>query len=69
MVHIELRTVQPAKAPLPVTETGYRSYFVHAEHVAEYESPIAFVLAWLDHAATDDNWKQTELAARQFRLF
>jgi len=69
MVHIELRTVEPAKAPLPVTETGYRSHFVHAELVAEYQSPVAFVQAWLDHAATENNWKQTEVAARQFSLF
>ena len=69
MVHIELRTLKPEKAPLPVTETGYRSHFVHAEMVAEYATPIAFVQAWLDHAATENNWKQVEAEARQFSLF
>lgn len=68
MIHIELRTISPEKAPLPVTETGYRSHFILAEHIAEYESPEAFVLAWLDHAAADKNWQLVETAARQFSL-
>jgi len=69
MIHFELRTIEPAKAPLPVTQTGYRSHFVHAVLVAEYANPIAFVQAWLDHAATENNWKKIEDAARQFCLF
>ena len=29
--HLEIETIQPAKAPLPMTETGYRSYFTTAD--------------------------------------
>ena len=45
MVHIELRTIKPEKAPLPVTKSGYRSHFEHAHAVAEYESHAAYVIA------------------------
>lgn len=69
MVHIELRTVKPAKAPLPVTESGYRSHFEHAEAVAEYESVTAYVLAWLDHEAQKSSWQVTENEARRYSLF
>ncbi|MFC3052294.1 hypothetical protein [Kordiimonas pumila] len=69
MVHIELRTVKPERAPLPVTESGYRSHFEHAQAVAEYENPVEYVMAWLDHAAKNSNWQQVENNARQFSLF
>ncbi len=68
MVHIELRTLVPAKAPLPVTETGYRSHFINAEVVAEYESSATYVLAWLDHEAQKPEWQQREIEARQYSL-
>lgn len=28
--HIEVSTIEPERAPLPITETGYRSHFLHA---------------------------------------
>lgn len=68
MVHIELRTLQPAKAPLPVTQTGYRSHFVDAEIVAEYENVAAYVTAWLDHEAKSSDWQKIETEARQYAL-
>ena len=68
MMHIELRTLVPAKAPLPVTETGYSSHFINAEVVAEYDTPAAYVLAWLGHAAQKPEWQQREVEARQYTL-
>ena len=68
MVHLELRTIVPAKAPLPITETGYLSHFVHAEAIAEYESTAAYVLAWLDHEAQKPESQQREIEARQYAL-
>ncbi|MCJ1903355.1 hypothetical protein MR829_23860, partial [Paracoccus versutus] len=41
--HIELRT--EGKAPLPVTETGYRSHFTHKGTVTEYGGAVAFTSA------------------------
>ena len=52
--HIEIES--DGRAPLPVTETGYRSLFLCPEDLAEYASPVAFVLAFLDFAAEDQGW-------------
>lgn len=58
--HIELRT--EGKAPLPVTETGYRSHFTHKGTVAEYGGAVAFVTAWLDHEAERTSWRGAQLS-------
>lgn len=58
--HIELRT--EGKAPLPVTETGYRSHFTHKGTVAEYGGAVAFVTAWLDHEAERTGWRGAQLS-------
>ncbi|RFP88511.1 hypothetical protein DZK27_08490 [Rhodobacteraceae bacterium 63075] len=50
--HIELR----CDDILPVPETGYRSAFVDRDAIPEKAAIAAFVLAWLDEAATDPAW-------------
>lgn len=67
--HLEIRSIRPEGAPLPVTETGYRSHFVQAEDVAELGGPEAYVRAWLDDARCDPKWKARQDAARQMSLF
>lgn len=58
--HIELRT--EGRAPLPVTETGYRSNFTNRGTVTEYGGAIAFVSAWLDHEAERTGWSGAQLS-------
>lgn len=58
--HIELRT--EGKAPLPVTETGYRSHFTHKGTVTEYGGAVAFVAAWLDQEAERTGWRGAQLS-------
>ena len=58
--HIELRT--ESRAPLPVTETGYRSHFTHKGTVTEYGGAVAFVSAWLDHEAERTGWRGAQLS-------
>lgn len=58
--HIELRTEN--KAPLPVTETGYRSHFMNRGAVAHHGGATAFVTAWLDHEAARTNWSNAQLS-------
>ena len=65
--HIEL--LAEDRHPLPVTETGYRSHFLHAGIVEDYDGPENFVRAWLDHEAGSEDWKQRKEAARQMSLF
>ena len=58
--HIELRTEN--KAPLPVTETGYRSHFMNKGAVAHHSGAVAFVTAWLDHEAKRSSWNNAQLS-------
>jgi hypothetical protein len=69
LAHIEVEAITPARAPLPITETGYRSHFTSAEEIAEAGGPVAFIRAALDSAADDPAWKKREAAARQYQLF
>ena len=58
--HIELRTEN--KAPLAVTETGYRSDFMNKGTVAHHGGAVAFVTAWLDHEAKRTGWSNDQLS-------
>jgi hypothetical protein len=69
LAHLEIESVAPAKAPLPMTETGYRSHFSGAPLIDEEGGPVAFVRIWLDQAAQTPEWKAQEAAARQLTLF
>ncbi len=69
LAHLEIESVNPLKAALPMTETGYRSHFCGAPLIDEEGGPLAFVRAWLEQAADTPEWKAQEAAARQFSLF
>lgn len=67
--HIEVRSVKPARAPLPITETGYRSHFVPLGTVEAHGGDVvAQVRAWLDEAALDKAWIERCERARQGEL-
>ena len=63
--HLELH----AKERLPVTETGYRSHFIHPKELALWDSPEAFVLDWLNDAARHPDWQAYRQQSRQLSLF
>jgi hypothetical protein len=67
--HLTINVIAPEKAPLPITETGYRSQFVETGVVEAKGGPAAYVLAWLDEAATNRKWKLAEAKWRQLDLF
>ena len=58
--HIEI--MSEGRAPLPVTETGYRSHFIPAETVAEHGGAAGFVTAWLEHEAARTGWSGAQLS-------
>ena len=60
--HIEI--MSDGCAPLPVTETGYRSHFIPAGTVAAHDGAIAFVTTWLEHEAA-----RTGCSGAQLSLF
>ncbi|KXF91840.1 hypothetical protein [Phaeobacter inhibens] len=69
MAHIEIETIEPARATLPITETGYRSHFVPEREVIAGGGALAYVEQALDEAASCRSWKTREQETRQYQLF
>ena len=69
LVHLEIEAIDPERAPLPITETGYRSHFTRPDEIEDAGGPVAFVQTALDEAAKDQSWLDCETAARQMSLF
>ncbi len=69
LAHLELQTTTPLMAPLPVTDTGYRSHFIPVGIVEDAGGPAAFVHAWLNEEAHKPVWRRIEAAWRQLDLF
>lgn len=69
VAHLEVESISPKRAPLPITETGYRSHFTPASAVEIYATPEAFVDAWLDDASRSREWQTLEHSTKQLSLF
>lgn len=70
IAHLEIQSVRPDRAPLPITETGYRSHFHPCGTVeANGGDVVAQVIAWLDEEAAKPRWQRHTEAARQLSLF
>ena len=67
--HLDVQSISPERARLPITETGYKSHFHHEEALAEYSDAKAYVLAWLDHEAKSPKWKAYVESQQQLSLF
>ena len=67
--HIEIIVVSPKKAPLPITETGYRSHFLDEELLKKVGGPVTFFLNWIEREATTKAWARAEFKWRQGDLF
>jgi len=67
--HISITAIAPERAPLPITETGYRSHFTTAAIVADMGGPVEFVRTWLDEEAATPAWRAQESSRRQLALF
>jgi len=66
--HIQIETLEPFRAPLPITETGYRSHFLSKDVIERACGPDTYVLDWLEFAATRQGWIEQEAAIRQYAL-
>jgi hypothetical protein len=69
LAHLEIESINPAKEPLPMTETGYRSWFGAPADVDAEGAPVEFVRLWLEHDARSDLWKAAQAERRQLTLF
>lgn len=67
--HLTVTAIQPKRAPLPITETGYRSHFLHFEEVDQAGGPTAYVETWLNDMARSREWLAYETVSRQLSLF
>ena len=67
--HLEIESIAPERAHLPITETGYRSHFTSPDTVAAYGGPVAFVEAWLETESQAPDWRREEQQRRQLTLF
>ena len=69
IAHLEVRSLYPTDAPLPITETGYRSHFIAASAIAAAGGPVAYVDMWLTVDRDAPVWREREQSARQLALF
>jgi len=68
--HLEIRSVLPEGARLPITSTGYRSHFMQPGTIEAHGGDVAAqVLAWLDEEAAKPDWLAYVEATRQGELF
>lgn len=68
--HLEIHSIQPERAPLPITETGYRSHFHPCGTVEAAGGDVAAqVTAWLDEEAKKPEWQAYLAQSRQLSLF
>ena len=69
--HLELHVIDPPLAPIPVSETGYRSHFDSRlpEQLEEMGGVLAFAKAWLDASAKSVAWKKRVVVGEQLSLF
>lgn len=70
IAHLEIRSITPERAPLPITETGYRSHFHPIGTVEAHGGDVvAQVTAWLDEEAAKPEWQAHQQRRRQGELF
>lgn len=67
--HIEVESITPKKAPLPITETGYRWHFLAALELINAGGPVTFVTAWIEQEAKGKAWTKVAAAKAQGDLF
>jgi len=71
IAHLEIETLEPERARLPITHTGYRSHF-HPIGMIERDysgDVIAAVTAWLNKEAQSKVWREYREDTRQGVLF
>lgn len=67
--HVEVESLKPPRAPLPITETGYRSHFLPGIELINAGGPVTFVTAWLDREAQSPKWRKAQSGRAQGDLF
>lgn len=71
IAHLEIKSTNPPRAPLPMTETGYKSHFHPIGTIEKlYDGDVvACVVDWLDKEAKFKVWADYVETSRQGELF
>jgi len=70
IAHLSIRSIKPARAPLPISNAGYLSHFLPPGTVEALGGDVvAQVVAWLDEEAAKPEWQRYRNASRQGELF
>ena len=69
LAHLAITSIDPDRARLPITETGYRSHFTDRAGIEAAGGPAAYVAEALDTAARSPGWLRHEAESRQSDLF
>lgn len=67
--HLVVKSLEPEKTRLPITETGYRSHFVPPGTVPACGGPVEAARKLLDEAAKAQEWQEYLQDSRQGSLF
>lgn len=68
--HFEIITLSPERAPHPLSETGYKSLFIHPEWTKQFQNnPRDFITFALEQAAKEPRWQDIKVGAQQLSLF
>jgi hypothetical protein len=67
--HLEIESIKPKRAPLPISETGYRSHFIPALDLINAGGPVTFVTAWISQEAKGKAWTKAAVIKAQGDLF
>ncbi|MBN8648970.1 MAG: hypothetical protein J0L55_13540 [Caulobacterales bacterium] len=68
IIHLEIMSF--TREPLPITETGYKSYFTAKCLIEEFGGPVEYAKMWLDGEAKDNiTWQNHVSKSRQLSLF
>ncbi len=67
--HVEVESIVPKRAPLPITETGYLSNFIDALELINAGWPVTWIKGWLDRESDGKAWRTRQQARQQGDLF
>jgi hypothetical protein len=68
--HYEIVTIEPERSPHPMSQTGYKSLFIHPEWTRKFQGkPRDFINFALEEAAKKPAWKDYLAGSQQLSLF
>jgi hypothetical protein len=67
--HLQIESIDPEKAPLPITGTGYLSHFISPIALVNAGGPVAFVTAWIERETKGKAWTKAAAKKAQGDLF